>query len=278
MDDTNRSFDSFVNNLKAISIPDIDLTNKTMRRIYESGSGSSKVRLQTKYSKKIWAAAIMLFVMTSLSVSAAVVPLKWFGLEVSIQDDGGANARIDAFKELIFGPEPTYKQTIEDVFQHPEDKLQQVFTLEEAVKVFPYPLLRPQSTNDKPYRSIGGLMNHRLQVKGESDRIIGSSPVFHDFYGDDKKWIIVSQRFDENATSYLKGIVDSYASTYVGAWEQVHINDRVMAVYTGGKKQNRLNIKYNNGNEQVIDLDVQGNVSKEELLRLAKAYVMEGNP
>jgi hypothetical protein len=278
MDDTNRSFDTFVNNIKAISLPGIDLTDKTMRRIYESSSRTRKVRLRTKHSKKIGAAAIMLFVMMSLSVSAAVVPLNWFGLEVSIQDDGGANARIDAFKELIFGPQPSYKQTIEEVFQHPEGKLQQVFTLEEALPLFPYPLLRPHTTKDKPYRSIGGLMNHRLQVKGEPERIIGSSPVFHDFYGDDKKWIIVSQRLDENATSYLKGEINSNTSTYVGAWEQVQINDRVMAVYVGGKKQNRLDIKYNNGNEQVIDLDVQGNVSKEELLRLAKAYVVEGNP
>jgi hypothetical protein len=76
------------------------------------------------------------------------------------------------------------------------------------------------------------------------------------------------QRLNENATSFLKGKTDAYSSSYVGSWEQVRINDGVMAVYAEDKKQNRLHIEYNNGSRQVIDLDVQGVVGKDELIRL----------
>ncbi|MGE8203814.1 hypothetical protein ACQKP0_04555 [Heyndrickxia sp. NPDC080065] len=237
----------------------------------DQGTTISKKILKTK-PRPVWIMAIVLFFIASFSVSAAIIPFDWNGIKISILDDNGKNDRIDSFKELIFGYQPTYKHLI-DTLEHSKN-MKKTLTLEEAKKEFPFPILRPEHTNMVPSRSIGALMNHTLQENNGPEKIVGYNPVFHDFYNYDSHWIVVTQSLDEAATNSLKEDPNHMSSqTYVGNWETVQVSDQTLAMYKGGDKENRLLLQYKTDDMKVIELELIGNVEKKDLVKLAEAYV-----
>jgi hypothetical protein len=262
--------------LASVTLPTIDVSSTVMEQI-RAKANEYKVPVAARCSmhrrpKVIWITAAVLFFTLTVTVSAAVLPLSWNGGRITIEDDGGRSAAIDAFKELIFGEEPTYKETIEDVLNYHKNA-KEIISMDEAQQQFPFTILRPDPSKAKPIRSNGALMNQYIQENGK-DRIIGYKPYFHDIYElDHKRWIIVTQSLNEEATDFIQGRASSISATYIGNWENVQINEQVMAMYKGSKKQNRLLIQYKNEQSQVINLEIVGTGTNEQLIKLAEAYV-----
>ncbi|MBD3920358.1 hypothetical protein H8B09_16470 [Paenibacillus sp. PR3] len=262
--------------LDGMILPTIDVSGAVMERIRAMSNGSEATDNTQRYIKRrpkaVWVMATALFFVFSAAVSASVLPLNWNGERITIEDDGGKNAIIDAFKELIFGQEPTYKETIEDVLNN-HTNAKEVMDLDGAIKQFPFTILRPAPLEAQLIRSNGVLMNSILQENGEDARIIGYIPVFYDIYDlANNRWAIVSQKLDQEATDLIAGRVTSGSSTYIGKWEQVQINDQLMAMYKEYSRENTLLMKYKNERSQVIELKVTGTGERDELIKLAKAY------
>jgi hypothetical protein len=268
-------FNGLRQQLTGLTLPTIDVSGSVMQRIRTMNhkhAAPGKVQHFMKRPRVIWITAAALFFVLSISVSATVLPLSWDGASITIEDDGGKNERIDAFKELIFGKAPTYKETIEEVLNNHKNA-KEVLSLDEARRQFPFALLRPDPSKAQPTRSNGALMNVMQQENGKDVGVIGYRPVFHDIYElDNKGWAIVTQRLDQAATDHVQGKINSRSSTYSGNWENVQINDQMMAMFTESKKENRLLIEYKNTLDQVIGLDIIGTGTKEELIKLAEAY------
>ncbi|MDT3425315.1 hypothetical protein J2Z22_000831 [Paenibacillus forsythiae] len=269
-------FNDLSQKLSGITLPTIDVSSPVMGRIrvmYNEQTVPVKARLPVKrHPKVMWITVFSLFFVFIATVSASVVPVSWNGESFTIEDDGGRNARIDAFKEFIFGKEPTYKESVEDVLNNHKNA-KEVMSLDEAKQQFPFTILRPDPSKAQPIRSNGVLMNEMLQENGKDVRIIGYRPVFHDIYAlDNQRWVIVTQNLDQAATDHLKGKVDSISSTYIGNWENVQINNQMIAMYSESKKKNTLLIKYKTEQSQVIDIEIVGTGTKEQLIKLAEAY------
>ncbi|MWC29165.1 hypothetical protein [Paenibacillus sp. MMS18-CY102] len=268
-------FKRFGEQLNSKALPEIDVSGAVMERIRALSNereAPGKTQRYMKRRPKVLVMAIAVFVVFVTTAAAAVLPLSWNGERITIEDDGGMNAKIDALKERIFGREPSSKETAEDLLNNHKNA-KEVMGLAEAAKQFPFTILRPSPLDTQPTRSNGALMNSMLQENGQETRIIGYIPVFYDIYDlADNRWAVVTQQLDQMATGLIAGKVDSGSATYVGDWEQVEINDQIMAMYKEYSRENLLLIKYKTEQSQVIELKVTGTGEKDELIKLAKAY------
>lgn len=262
-----KNLESLISDMKKVSLPEIDVTERVMNEIH----GNRLQRKQTWIRKPVWIAATLL-IFATMSVSAAVLPVEWNGISISIINDGGKNERIDLFKEKIFGPSPTYKDLIEDTLKHSKN-MQKTLTLDEAQKEFAFSILRPSNTDIEPYRSIGALMNATTQQEDGSTKITGYNSVFHDFYQMDTNWVVVTQSMDEAATKFLNGEIDSMSAAYIGEWEHIKVTDTVMAMFKEGRKANTLELQQKTKENVVIQMKVIGDVPKEKLIKVAEWYV-----
>lgn len=288
-------FDALADEWRENRLPRIDVSSAVLKAIREpdgrgrqqtadgrsvrgrKGRGNAAGRLVFSRTRKIGWMTVALFVLLTVSVGASVLPIRWEGGTFVIEDDGGRNARIDAWKERLFGPEPTYQETIEEVLRTGKN-MEKTVTLEEAAREFPFALLRPAADAAyRPARSIGALMNETMQVSGKDPEVIGHRPVFHDFYELPRGWVIVTQSLNEAATRAAEGTVTSRTGTYVGNWEQVGWGGRALAMYAPSAKQNRLVMEYKTATGQVLDVNVTGTASKEDLVLLAEAYIGKRN-
>ncbi len=204
-------------------------------------------------------------------VSAAVLPIEWNEIKITIDDDNGENARTDQLKEFLFGPSPTYKELIENTISKSLN-MKGTVSLNDAQKEFPFPILRPGETLT-PTRSIGTIMNSTMQENGGEEKVIGYNYVFHDFYERHNKWVVVTQSLNQEATDYLTGNVDSMSSTFSSRWENVKLNDNTVAMFAAGDKENSLLLNFKTNDVNVIELELIGNQSKEELIKFANAYI-----
>lgn len=214
-------------------------------------------------------AAILLLI---VPVSAAVLPLEWNGIKISVVDDNGENARIDAWKEAIFGASPSYKDTIENILINKENS-QDIYTPAEAQLQFPFAILRPAQALS-PTISFGATMSHISLDNQSGEEVTGYHYVFHDIYESENEWFVVTQALDEAATDFLHGKIDDMSSSFVGNWEVLPFNnDNITVMYIEDRKENRIVAQYKNEDKMIVELKVIGNVPKKQLIRTLTSYI-----
>ena len=253
------AFEAFVQEMKDTQLPTIDVSDKVVGKIHK----------RVKH-RPILIAAIILCFITAVSASAAILPVNWNGMEFSIIDDGGENERIEKLKELIAGPEPTTKEALEKGLKEGNPYLNKTLTYDEAKNEFPFTIVRPKDYKEAPIRSLGAIMNTLQQ---DTKEVTEQSMYFHDFYENGDKWMVVSQGLNDSATKFLLGEIDGVSNEFSSRWEKIAETTNLIAMYAPGSKENNLYIQYKTKEQQVIDINLHGNVSKEELIILAKAYV-----
>jgi hypothetical protein len=266
-------------------INDLDVKNHLQKNVKDFNSSVTFEQIWHKYTfekdkyKKIFTrpkftyiiSAAILFLIV-VPVSAAVLPIEWNGIKISIDNDNGVNARIDRFKELLVVPSPTYKELIENTINKSLN-MKGTVSLKEAQKEFPFPILRPKEPLT-PTESIGAIMNSTMQENGGKEKVIGYNYVFYDFYEKENKWVVVTQGLDQAATDYLSGNIDGMLSTFSSRWENVKLNENTVVMFAAGDKENSLLLNYKTNDSKVIELKLIGNQSKEELMKLADAYII----
>ncbi|RXZ79453.1 hypothetical protein EBB07_23030 [Paenibacillaceae bacterium] len=144
-------------------------------------------------------------------------------------------------------------------------------SIAEAAKHFSYPLLRPQDSKFTFVKSFG------VVLKDENHRVKPGDIWFYGIY-DIFQWkqseIVVMQTLNEVMTNVLKDPEQTMAMHYTdGKWENVEISDDVVAMFLPGSIDNYLEVNYNTADLNVIRLNLHGNASKNDLVKLAKTYL-----
>lgn len=253
------AYETIVQELKDTRLPAIDVSEKVMGKIHK----------RVKHRPILLAAIILCFI-TAFSASAAILPVKWNGMEFSIMNDEGKNERIEKLKELIAGPAPTIKESLEKGLEEGNPYLHKTLTYEEAKKESPFTILRPKNYKEAPIRSLGAIMN---TLEQDTNKVTEQRLLFHDFYEKGDTWMVVSQELNDAATKFLTGEMDHVSNQFSSRWEKVSETTNIIAMYAPGSQENQLYIQYKAQEQKVIDIHLYGNVSKEELIELAKAYV-----
>ncbi|MCG3088502.1 hypothetical protein [Sporosarcina cyprini] len=233
-------------------------------------SKNKKAYIRPKLSYII-TAALLLLVM--VPVSAAIGPLEWNGIKITLTkaNDTGENASIE--KELLSGHSPIYKEIVDYII-----KSDVTFSLKDAQKEFQFSILRPEVALT-PTMSLGTINEVVILEDDDREKVGGYKQAFHDFYETENQWAVVTQFLDQTTTDYLIGNIESMPTTFVGDWEIVEMSENKMAMFIEGDKLNKegdkvntLVLNYQIDDQKVIMLNLMGNQSKEELLKLAEAY------
>lgn len=89
----------------------------------------------------------------------------------------------------------------------------------------------------------------------------------------DQNDIVVKQTIDLEMTQSIRDQKTMSLTFQDASWENIEIANDALAMYTTTGDENLLIIKYKNSHHQVISIELQGNVTKEELIQLAKSYL-----
>lgn len=258
---TGWNYDEVSYKLKQAKFPEIDVTGPVMERIRWYEMKTRKLKSNIFNKRPIWALSVVLLFVGAVSVSAALLPLpaEWNGIKLDLIDQ----------HQPVTGTEKSHLDVInEELSKHGD--VWRTLSIEEARRQFPYPILRPNS-DYHPTRSFGVVPREKdYRVNSADELWLGG---FYDYYIDGDNWIVVTQGLDNLSTNVLKDPEKTMSLAYDGPWEPVKVDDKTMALFLGGDKDNLLQVSYKMNDNQVVFLLVNGNVSKEKLVKIAESYV-----
>lgn len=256
-----------IRGLKQIKLPEIDVTEKVMKQVYAYNSRSSLQRRQRSgfKARRVWIAACALLLIASATVSASTLfKADWNGIQVSI-------INTDSPALPVAANEPSYRKKLEAALAQSATTWSTI-SLDEAAKQFPFPLLRPKQSEFTLVQTYGVVpydKNYRL--KSVDEWWLGG---FYDIYEWKQKDIVVLQNLDAGMTESLEDPKKTMSLTFhEAAWENVEISDDVLAMYRANGTEKVLIVKYKTADLKVIDIELTGDVAKEDLVKLAKTYV-----
>jgi len=270
--DNDLNVNALIRRMKETRIPEADVTGKVMQKV---NSSHGKHRIHKKRQLRIspvWVAACALLFITAASVSAATFfKTTWNGIQVDISDSG-EDTTIPTNKNVS-----SYKIELETALSDLAD-VWKTISVDEAAQQFPFPLLRPKDSQFVLVKSFGVVpkdVNYR--VKSADELSLGG---FYDIFQWNQQDIVVRQKLDGPMTKSLQDPNQTMSLTFQGAsWENVEVTDDTLAMFkanvyvTANGSENMLTVRYKTTERKVISLGFRGNLSKEDLIKLAKTYV-----
>lgn len=209
--------------------------------------------------------SVLLFIATA-SVSAAILfKTTWNGVQVYIGDNA-KDTITTADKN-----ESSYKEKLETVLSKSAN-IWKTISLDEAEKQFTFTLLRPQASKFTLVKSFGVVpLDKNYRVTTADEWWLGG---FYDMFQFNQRDIVVRQNMDVEMTGSLQNPKKTMSLTFQGApWENIEVTDDTLAMFTANGTENLLILKYKTADRKVISIELEGDIAKEELVELAKAYV-----
>jgi hypothetical protein len=263
----NSNYDHLVHTMKSIQLPRIDTVPRVMERIqlYEAKKATHSRR--SYRPRLVWAAMVVLFLVTSLSVSAAIhfSSFDWNGMKIAPYPNKHENSSFSA--EMM--------KSDMDRIEHELliRKEWKEVTLAEAKKMFPWPLLRLDPASRTPTRTFGVIRVGSNPLKSASkDELPIDISGFYDFFKQGKQWIVARQVLYLSGKDLLK-VQNSMTEMYSESSEVVKVDDSLMYIYSSNKISNSLILRIKIQESTIISLELSGNVPREELVQLAEGYV-----
>lgn len=257
---------TLIRRMKETRIPESDVTGKVMQKVYSYHSKHRIHRQQRFRISPVWIAACAVLFIATASVSAATLfKTSWNGIQVDISDHV-KDASIPADKN-----EPAFKKKLETALSKSED-VWRTISLDEAAKQFPFPLLRPQDSKFTLVESYGvAPQDENYRVKSAEEWWLGG---FYDIFQWNQRDIVVIQDVDAAMTESLQDPNQTMSMTFQNApWENVEVTDDVLAMFLANDSENFLLLKYKTADRKVISLEITGDLSKDDLVELARTYV-----
>lgn len=260
--------DQLVKCMQSTSLPDMDVTDRVMKRVRSfQGFKLSKDLRRNIWKYPVWLTAAALLLVTTVTVSAAAFfKADWNGIEVRVE-----GIVQDMTPNSLIGSTTPYKTQLDEALAKMSD-IWQLGSIEETEEQMGFTALRPK-TLDQHYilsESFGVLaydINYR--VKSADEWWLGG---IYDVFRLNQKDIFVKQNLDAEMTESITNQKTMSLTFTDAVWENIEIADDVLAMYTATGGENILMLKYKNSYNQVISIELQGDVTKEELIQLAKSY------
>lgn len=261
--------DQLVKCMQSISLPDMDVTDHVMGRVRSfHGFKLSKVLGRNIRKYPVWLAASALLLVTTVTVSAATFfKADWNGIQVRVED----SVR-DLTPSAPIGSTTPYKMQLDEALVKMSDTWK-LGSIEEAEEQMGFTALRPKVIDQYNIlsESFGVLaydINYR--VKSADEWWLGG---IYDVVYLNQKEILVKQNLDVEMTESITNEKTMSLTFRDADWENIEIADDALAMYTATGEENILMLKYKNSYNQVISIELQGDVTKEELIQLAKSYL-----
>ncbi|GKU80490.1 hypothetical protein [Paenibacillus sp. L3-i20] len=260
------NINSLIQTMRETKIPEVDIASKVMQNVHSLNDNHRIQKRKRLRMSPVWFAICALVFISTASVSAAALfNTKWNGIQVSISENGtGTSIPADS-------NEQSYKEKLETALSTSADVWETV-AVDEAVKQSSFPLLRPQESKFTLVKSFGVVQkdtNYRVQSADEW--YLGG---FYDIFLLNQTDIVVEQDLNVEMTKTLKDPSKTLSMTYRdGPWENVQISDDVLAMFTGNGNDNYLVVNYKTADLNVISLEISGDVTKDDLVALAKTYL-----
>lgn len=255
-----------IHKMKETSIPEADIAGKVMHKVHAFHDNHRIPKQQRLRISPVWVAACALIFISTASVSAAAFfKTTWNGIQVNISDnDKGTSMPVDK-------SELSYKEKFEMALLNSAD-VWETISVEEAAKQFPFSLLRPQDSEFTLVKSFGVVLKDtNNRVKSADEWWLGG---FYDIVQWNQSEIVVKQGLDVEMTETLKDPNKTMSMTFHEApWENVEIADDTLAMFTANGNENLLVVNYKTADLNVVTLELSGDVTKEELVTVARAYV-----
>jgi hypothetical protein len=252
--------------MKETSLPEVDISSKVMQRIHASHAAPQLHSRPRRRMRSVWIAACALLVISAASmVSASTLFSKdWYGIQFGITK--GSNTSTPANKD----EGPDWEMLQQALL---ETDRWTTISEEEAAARSPYSLLRPQKSSFKLVQSFGvELKNHNNRPKNDEWWING----FYDIFQWKKSDIVVRQYLNTLMTKALNDPEKTMAMYFVGEdWENVKISEDTTAMFRGSGRENYMSVNYRTADNKVVELQITGDISKKEMVRLVKTYTAQ---
>lgn len=260
----------FIHKMKEIRIPEADIAGKVMKKVHAFNDRHHSLsralnRKRLKISPVWVAACALILVTTTTAGAAALFKTNWNGIQFSINDNGKNTSSPVAKSEL------SYTEKLETALFNSTD-VWETISVEEAAKHFPYSLLRPQDSEFTLINSFGVVLkDSNYRVKSEDEWWLGG---FYDIFQWNQSEIVVRQDLDVLMTKALNDPSQTLSMIYHEApWENVEIAGDALAMFTVNNDENMLVVSYKTPDLNVVTLELNGDASKAELIKLAELYI-----
>lgn len=259
------SINRYVREMKETEIPEIDLSQKVMQKVYSYHDKHPSHKQKRFIVHPIWITACVLLFIATASVSAsALFKTTWHGIEIKVLNHNTEPTK-PANKD-----EPSYKTKLENALIH-ATAIWKTISLDDAGKQLKFTILRPQNNDFSLIQSFGVIPkdeNYRLQSVDEW--WLGG---FYDIFNWNGRDIVVKQNIDVEMTTTLRHPDNTLSLSFMGApWENLESTDNTLAFFTTIGNENFLLVKYKTTDQTVISLGFTGDMAKEDLLELARSY------
>ncbi|OUS76610.1 hypothetical protein B1748_10955 [Paenibacillus sp. MY03] len=240
-------------------IPSIDLSKQIKARINHEKNARRALIVNSRY---VIVLSILVLSFASLYTAAAAAGLvqqfKWFNIDfvTSGTEESGSTSQISS------------KLRIEEQLSDPNNILKTIAP-SEMDEVYPFTIFRRPATDFafKLDRTVAGWIHTNLDpVLDDQKRF---EPTIYQFYRKDDKWAIVIQGVEAVDPSL------QIRSNYLGAWEKVIETQEAIGFFiVDDKNEGLISLRFHPSNEKhALDMHIMGNLSKEDMIRLARLYM-----
>jgi len=222
-------------------------------------------RQRRRISTVLVAACALLFISTA-SVNATASNNSWNGIEIKIGKSGkGVSKPTDKKKE------ESYRKKLEAALSKSAN-VWEALPVDKANKQFPYSLLRPKDSKFELVKSFGVVLkDKKYRAKSGDEWWLAG---FYDIFQWKQTDIVVKQDLDTLMTETVKDPKKTLSMTFEdAAWEKVEIADNVLALFAAESNENLLKVYYKTADRKVISLELMGDLTKDDLVTLAKTYM-----
>ncbi|WP_079911698.1 hypothetical protein [Paenibacillus sp. 32352] len=265
--DNDSSVNHLIRRMRETAWTEADLTDRVMQQVYAFHKAQGLQKRNRLKVMPVWVACVLLFAAAASVSAATIFHASWNGVQINILHNGGHEAS-HTEKNAV-----SYRYKLEAALSR-STAIWKTVSTEEAENQWAYSLLRPQASPFTLVQSFGVVpLDNNYRVKSADEWWLGG---FYDLYQWEQQDIVVRQQLDGDMTKALKDGELTMSITYQDApWENVEADNDTLAMFTANEYENLLVIKYKTADRKVISLEITGDLSKEDLLKLAKTYMVK---
>jgi hypothetical protein len=215
-------------------------------------------RLETKKwhrsrRRPIFYMLAILMMFASIPAFASSFHIKLGGFDYSIKEEQDHNL---------------YFSSLETGYMATKQRAVQMFdSIAESQSNFPFQIMRPNETI-LPLKESKGMVETIMGYPPEGHEYLHT---FWDIYQTENKRVYVVQQLNMWQVEVDDNLDNTF--TYPSYYKPLDFGANYAAFYADfGKQGKEIQLRYKNNSGQIIWISLQGNVSKEELINIAKSY------
>ncbi|NQX45452.1 hypothetical protein HQN87_08935 [Paenibacillus tritici] len=248
--------------VKLNAVYEVDISEKVMTKIEEIRVRGNIKRKQNPRSILLLSSIIVLLVSISAGATYAFSN-KWNGITISLIEQNNEYSNqmnsMDRMSQWLENP-----KNIEKEYNLVVDK-----------EALGFEFVTNKKTNISLINRVAGHINLNIS-ESEEKGDIKFTPAIVDFYNHQQQWVMVIQSNNSDATKAVRG-ESELSNEFVGNWREIKKTDNILALYSEDDNEKNINLSIMNSDKTVTDIQIIGNINKEEMIEFMEGYLAEVN-